>query len=110
MSQISIVRCRGCNVQDCEAIGELPDCPEFARLALPNPLPGGILYRCRNCALVFRSPICTSEEYGRLYARLSAKTWSHRPWILRNDQELARNYIESYVCAGARILDIGCFT
>src|SRR5712671_2143573 len=100
-------QCRGCGRGNCESIGRLPDARQFAGLRLPKPLPGGVLYRCLSCYLVFRSPICTDEEYGHLYERASPRLWSHRPWTIRNDQELVRRHIEAEYPNAARILDVG---
>ena len=102
--------CRGCSQFNCESLGQLPDCSEFAGLALSTHIPGGILYRCRRCALVFRSPILTVQEYGQLYARAAGQGWTPKPWTRRNDRALLRNYIEMQYPKGARVLDIGCYT
>lgn len=110
MHQVSNPVCRGCRDQNCEALGELPDRSEFAGLALPKAIPGGVLYRCRNCGLVFRSPILTTVEYNRLYAQASADVWVSKGGALRTDQLLVRAYIEAQLPEGGRILDIGCYT
>src|ERR1700721_2547826 len=102
--------CRGCGSRGCERLGDLPDSHQFAGLALPNAIPGGALFRCPDCGLVFRSPILTPDEYNRLYAEGSAKLWINDGGVLRDDQQLVKSYIEERRPQGAKVLDIGCYT
>jgi 2-polyprenyl-3-methyl-5-hydroxy-6-metoxy-1,4-benzoquinol methylase len=90
-------------------LGALPNSGVFAGVSLTKPMPGGALYRCRNCKLVFRFPVLIAEEYGELYAKAGGAAWSSAAWI-RNDQALARKYITARYPMGARILDLGCWT
>jgi SAM-dependent methyltransferase len=90
-------------------LGALPDSGVFAGISLTKPMPGGTLYRCPNCKLVFRFPVFVAEEYGELYAKAGSTTWSSPAWI-RNDQALVRNYIAARYPTGARVLDLGCWT
>ena len=95
---------------NCAAIGALPERSEFAGIALQNAISGGCLYRCNDCHLVFRSPILTTVEYGQLYAQASANVWASEGSALRTDQVLEKEYLEARLPAGARVLDIGCYT
>ena len=88
----------------------MPDRAEFAGLSLPEPLPGGHLFRCRQCSLVFRHPILDAAEYGALYAQADADVWDSKASSLRADQALVKQFIESSLPDGARVLDIGCYT
>jgi 2-polyprenyl-3-methyl-5-hydroxy-6-metoxy-1,4-benzoquinol methylase len=110
MSRNSTRVCRGCGSGGCEWLGDLPDSHQFAGLALPNAIPGGALFRCPDCSLVFRSPTLTPNEYNRLYAEGSAKLWINDGGVLRDDQQLVKSYIEERRPQGAKVLDIGCYT
>jgi SAM-dependent methyltransferase len=102
--------CRSCRQPACESLGALPDRSEFAGTALSRPLPGGMLYRCPQCRLVFRAPILTPDEYGAMYAAASAGVWAATSQELRTDQALVKAHLEASLGPGARVLDIGCFT
>lgn len=110
MRQVSSPVCRSCMSEKCAALGNLPERTEFAGLALPKAIPGGSLYRCQDCGLVFRAPIMTTAEYGQLYAQASANVWVTKSGALRTDQSLVKAYIEGHLPDGARVLDIGCYT
>lgn len=86
------------------------DRTEFAGIALARPLPGGTLYRCPRCSLVFRAPILTPDEYGAMYAPASAGVWAPMGQQLRTDQALVKTHLEAHLPPNARVLDIGCFT
>lgn len=79
-------------------------------MSLARPLPGGTLYRCPRCSLVFRAPILTPDEYGAMYAPASAGVWAATGQDLRTDQALVKEHLEAHLSPGARVLDIGCFT
>jgi SAM-dependent methyltransferase len=102
--------CRSCASQSCEWLGDLPDSHQFAGLALPTAIPGGALFQCLDCGLMFRSPTLTPDEYNRLYAEGSVKLWINESGVLRGDQKLVKSYIEAQRPQGAKVLDIGCST
>lgn len=109
-NQLPSSMCRGCGFADCDSLGRLPDKHHFAGLTLPYEIPGGMLFRCPKCNLVFRSPILTIDQYNQLYAQASAELWQSKTTALRRDQELVKAYIETQRPQGARVLDIGCYT
>ena len=102
--------CRTCMGKDCESLGVLPGRREFAGVALVKEMPGGSLYRCNKCNLVFRSPILPAAEYNKLYERASAQVWVNEMQQLRMDQSLVKTLIENRFPSGAKILDVGCYT
>jgi 2-polyprenyl-3-methyl-5-hydroxy-6-metoxy-1,4-benzoquinol methylase len=102
--------CRGCGFQHCDRLGDLPDSYFFAGLDLSEPIPGGALFRCPDCRLVFRSPILTPYQYNQLYARGSTELWSAKGRAPRTDRRLVKTYIEAQRPQGAKILDVGCNT
>lgn len=110
MPELAPPVCRGCMNQDCEPLGVLPAREEFAGISLPKAIPGGGLYRCNKCSLVFRSPILTEAEYNKLYERASAHVWVTKNPQLRTDQSLVKDYIEHCFPVGAKVLDVGCYT
>jgi 2-polyprenyl-3-methyl-5-hydroxy-6-metoxy-1,4-benzoquinol methylase len=102
--------CRGCGCKSCLRLGDLPDSREFAGIALPEAIPGGALFRCTACALVFRFPILATGQYNQLYAQASTTVWSAASGTLRMDQNLVKSYLQERWPQGARVLDIGCYT
>jgi len=106
----TVPACRGCGSPKCGKLGDLPDSHHFAGLELSEPIPGGSLFRCPDCSLVFRFPTLTQDRYNLLYARGSAELWSAKGRALRTDQQLVKAYIEAQRPQGAKILDIGCYT
>jgi 2-polyprenyl-3-methyl-5-hydroxy-6-metoxy-1,4-benzoquinol methylase len=104
------VLCRGCGSDKQEVLGELPDGAAFAGIELTSPIPGGSLFRCHHCALVYRHPILAVEEYNQLYAQAPTDVWAGQRGPLREDQERVRDFILSHRSQGARVLDVGCYT
>lgn len=98
--------CRSCGSHRTRSRGKLPDARVFAGAQLDTPLPGGTLYRCLDCSLVFRHPIHTKETYDELYRKASSTTWDEPG---RLDQELVREMLTSLLFNGS-VLDIGCGT
>jgi SAM-dependent methyltransferase len=98
--------CRGCGSRNIRSRGKLPDARVFAGTQLDEPLPGGTLYRCLDCKLVFRHPIFSKEAYDELYRQASSATWDEAN---RLDQELVREALCNLLASG-RVLDIGCGT
>lgn len=100
------VLCRGCGGRHVRSRGKLPDARVFAGTHLDEALPGGTLYRCQDCELVFRHPVFNKETYDTLYQRAAAAIWDEQD---RLDQALVREILESLLATGS-ILDIGCGT
>lgn len=70
------------------------------------PLPGGEIFRCLECNLLFRSPILSGNSYNELYDNDEISTWTVD---LRRDQEIVLSYIKQNVQSGS-LLDFGCYT
>lgn len=100
--------CPDCGATDPACIGRLPDSDWFAGKRLAHPLPGGHLYRCRECHLKFRYPIQTSTTYGTLYDNAETNTW--QPNVVRPDWDLIIERIGAYAPLGGRVLDFGCYS
>lgn len=98
-------RCPSCNSESLRWRGAIPDAYEFAGQVLENPLPGGDLFGCKDCALCFRSPIQGPEVYDRLYASGKSEPWD--AFAARIDHRLAAAAIMSATPSGD-VLDIGC--
>ena len=78
----------------------------FAGHALVPSWPGGSLYECRDCNLVFKMPIQSEHVYDQLYESASETVYASNR--LRYDQELARKVILQQ-CRSGSVLDVGCF-
>lgn len=98
--------CRSCGSQRTRSRGKLPDAKIFAGTQLDHALPGGTLYRCLDCSLMFRHPIHSKETYDELYRQASSAIWDEEG---RLDQQLMRELLVSLLPAG-KVLDIGCGT
>lgn len=102
------LRCPSCDTTDPTCIGRLPDCEWFAGTRLAHPLPGGYLYRCRECCLKFRYPIQTPATYSALYDNAKTNTW--QPNVVRPDWDLIIEQIKAYAPLDGRVLDFGCYS
>lgn len=100
--------CPYCGRCDLHHLGKLPDSYWFAGNTLAAPLPGGWLYRCKNCKLKFRNPACNPTAYEKLYDNSVVNNWSAD--TTRRDWELISSYISNEIPEGSRILDFGCYT
>ncbi len=101
--------CRVCRGEEVEDLGALPDVAYFAGRPLGAPLPGGRLWRCRDCHFVFRHPVLTDGDYARLYRQGSAEVWGAEEE--REDFNLVSAYLARVNgTKGADILDVGCYT
>jgi 2-polyprenyl-3-methyl-5-hydroxy-6-metoxy-1,4-benzoquinol methylase len=101
-----ILACRGCGGGKVREIGVIPDAAAFAGTVLPSILPGGKLYRCSDCRLVFRHPILSKTEYDLLYQVGNSTTWDEDG---RRDHLLVRAALQNHF-TGTSILDVGCST
>lgn len=104
----SNVTCPCCDGTDVSVIGKLPDCSLFAGKRLEQPLPGGVLYRCRHCHLKFRFPMHDTAIYERLYDNATVSTWPSD--TNRVDWNLITNLVLEHLPQGGRVLDFGCYT
>ncbi|MGH8599989.1 MAG: class I SAM-dependent methyltransferase [Burkholderiales bacterium] len=98
--------CRGCGGNNVREIGIIPDAAAFAGTVLPSALPGGKLYRCSDCRLVFRHPVLPKTEYDLLYQVGNSTTWDENG---RHDHALVRAALQNHF-TGTSILDVGCST
>ena len=100
--------CPCCESKELFEIGKLPDSQWFAGTRLEQPLPGGWLYRCRNCHLKFRNPVQTADVYAQLSDNAATTTWSGE--TVRADWDLISAYIAKTLPHGGNVLDFGCYT
>ncbi len=100
------VKCRQCGSSTIKNLGSIIEAKLFCGVELREPWPGGILYECNVCNLVFRHPLRDSETYRNLYESASENTYHNDS--LRCDQILVRDAILGRTFGGS-ILDIGCF-
>jgi SAM-dependent methyltransferase len=101
-----IEACRQCGSTSLKNRGPISRGRFFAGHALSPVWPGGRLYECKACALVFRHPISDDATYERLYATAPESVYASTS--LRHDQELARAAILARHARGS-VLDVGCF-
>jgi SAM-dependent methyltransferase len=99
--------CRTCGCRDVITVGRLPDVREFAGTVLRAPLPGGELWRCRECNFIFRDPLLEPAQYEQLYRDGSAALWESDD--TRPDFALVRQHVAG-VQRGGSVLDVGCYT
>ena len=99
-------KCRQCTSTQTRNRGTLPKGRKFADQSLNPPLPGGNLYECANCRLVFRYPILQESEYEALYETVSGEYWESNG--LRGDQRKICDVIRQRFSSG-KILDVGCY-
>jgi 2-polyprenyl-3-methyl-5-hydroxy-6-metoxy-1,4-benzoquinol methylase len=108
MNEKSNVSCPHCSAHDVGLLGKLPDSRWFAGKRLEKQLPGGDLYRCRNCQLKFRYPLYGADVYRQLYDNAEVSTWTVD--AVRRDWELVTRCITRHLPRGGSILDFGCYT
>jgi len=89
-------------------LGPLPPSNLFAGRALPDPLPGGDLYRCDDCRLGFRYPRPAKGELDALYTTGSDSSWTWEAGD-RKDWALAARALQVLKPDAAQVADIGCF-
>lgn len=100
--------CPCCASREVLEIGKLPASQWFAGTRLQEPIPGGWLYRCRNCRLKFRNPAQTAGVYAKLYDNATTTTWTAN--ASRADWNLIAGYIAKELPHGGKVLDFGCYT
>jgi len=99
-------QCRQCGSTKLLNRGRVSRGRFFAGHALVPAWPGGSLYECRDCALVFKMPIQAEHVYDQLYESAAGTVYASSR--LRYDQELAREVILQQ-CSSGNVLDVGCF-
>ncbi len=104
---IGSTRCPDCGGKVI-SIGPIPTTDIFAGRTLEHPLPGGTLYRCRECSLGFRWPRPSKEQLDFFYTQGSDVTWTG-PVDSRRDWRITRDWIQNSLPKDSRILDVGCF-
>ena len=100
------VQCPSCTDSQLDCIGTIPDAYIFAGDILDKPLPGGKLWRCKTCHLLFRWPRLSKKELDALY-RKGEKWWHYVP-KQRPDGQMLIRFLDENSVSGA-ILDVGCF-
>jgi 2-polyprenyl-3-methyl-5-hydroxy-6-metoxy-1,4-benzoquinol methylase len=96
-----------CHSRGTQLIGENPADDRFAGVVLFVLLQGGRLYKCEACHLYFRYPRLSKNELDDLYINGSKQNWEIKSDI-RNDWEVAADWIRKKLGLGDKILDVGC--
>ncbi len=99
--------CRQCGDGAPELIGRLSDSRSFAGQVLADAWPGGHLYRCQKCALVFRAPIAPESTYESLYSSATDTVWQNVR--SRGDHGIIMRLVSSHCKDAADVLDLGCY-
>jgi SAM-dependent methyltransferase len=100
--------CRSCGSARAKYLGRIPESALFAGRRLPQPLPGGSLWRCLTCQFVFRHPLLPDHQYVDLYRQGSLNIWDSEQ--AREDFRLVRDYLSGLGDAPRSLVDIGCYT
>ena len=101
------LRCISCGDHQVHCVGAIPASFVFAGQVLDRPLPGGKLWVCANCHLLFRWPRMPRPQIDRFYKQIPATSWQYS-LDRRPDWQLVLQFVERKSVSGA-ILDIGCF-
>jgi len=88
-------------------LGLLPPGFYFAGRKLDAPVPGGALWRCPSCLLVFRWPRPHRDQLAGLYSLAHGEVWQYE-YREREDWLIARDLI-TRLPKGSIVLDVGCF-
>ncbi len=100
--------CPDCNFEETVLVGEILPSSNFAGNDLDSVIPGGKLFRCSDCSLLFRWPRMSKAEADELYKNGNYEVWGTGPFE-RNDWKIAINWLNNNITNGS-ILDIGCST
>lgn len=98
--------CPSCSNPSCVSVGELPSRSFFAGRKLDEPIAGGSLFRCPECALAFRWPVLSDARYLELYDNGCDTHWQDSK--VRVDYRLIAEEIQSRFPQGGSVLDVGC--
>lgn len=104
----AIPPCPSCGNMNVLHSGTIPDSPLFAGRMLLQPLPGGTLWTCPQCALKFRYPFLDTATLSELYNTADKSAWQ-TPLENKTDWTLALDYLNSNLSGHPAIVDIGCF-
>jgi SAM-dependent methyltransferase len=107
MSSENKVACPSCCADNVRRLGPIPGSNTFAGRHLDRVLPGGALWRCPACHLLFRYPRLAKHELDALYRLGHDESWPD-PVANRTDWVLASKLIAAYPGV-KRVLDVGCF-
>jgi SAM-dependent methyltransferase len=99
--------CPACHKRHLFCVGPIPPDNQFAGRTLDYMIPGGHLYRCDTCALLFRWPRLSKEELDDLYRTGTFDNWVYNPEN-RRDWQAAKKWLNEN-CDGGKILDVGCW-
>lgn len=105
MTTRDTLTCLCCGSARLRSRGAIPPAYVFAGRTLEQPLPGGELLECKDCALCFRDPIHPATFYERHYAQGEAEPWDSNHG--RIDHRVAREALVALLPKGD-VLDIGC--
>ncbi len=106
MNDVAVI-CPGCGADNTSRLGNIAPSNLFAGRQLEQVLPGGSLWACPSCHLLFRYPRPEVETLKTLYQSGAAENWP-TPVDQRTDWCLVRNWIKSKQGI-SRVLDVGCF-
>lgn len=104
---MNITKCPSCLSTDVCLIGLIPASNVFAGKELNRIIPGGKLWQCLHCALVFRFPRLSKYELDTLYRNGLSENWPDKI-DNRIDWKLAKDVVEN-LNQIKTVLDIGCF-
>lgn len=99
--------CIGCGSRDVDRVGAIPATHVFGGKLRREAVPGGALYRCRECRLGWKWPRLSMERLGELYQDVDFDIWTYDPssrpdWVATADRLLELR-------EGGDLLDVGCF-
>ena len=106
MSRASETACPGCG-SGALLIGPIPGSNSFAGRQLDTVLPGGKLWRCSACNLVFRYPRLAKKSLDELYREGHSDSWPE-PAGNRADWRIVKKILDEHPNL-TRVLDVGCF-
>lgn len=98
--------CPSCG-SNSHCLGSIPGSNSFAGRQLDWVLPGGKLWRCKACNLVFRFPRLAKRTLDDLYRQGHDDSWSEQAGD-RADWQLVKKILAEHPDM-RRVLDVGCF-
>jgi len=101
------IKCPSCKSECFRCLGNIPASDIFAGRQLGYSLPGGKLWRCSSCNLVFRYPRISKEILDQLYRQGNVDNWDST-FFNRSDWGFVENIIANTPTVKS-ILYVGCF-